>query len=139
MPTPRDVLGDVQLVDVTLWEGMGKGKGGGRAQLSSASISASLVFASPGFSSRYKSYVIPGETLIGGGSVSPWYWICVISKQIEESCRLRCRKFLPPMKCDAKKLHPNKNLGRLMHSKLPHAEKRGNRSHSLKTNNRWYC
>ena len=79
MPTPRDVLGDVQLVDVTLWEGMGKGKGGGRAQLSSASISASLVFASPGFSSRYKSYVIPGETLIGGGSVSPWYWICLIS------------------------------------------------------------
>ena len=33
---------------------------------------------------RYKSYVIPGETLIPGGrgrgSVSPWYWICVISR-----------------------------------------------------------
>ena len=30
---------------------------------------------------RYKSYAIPGETLIPGGrgSVSPWYWICLIS------------------------------------------------------------
>ena len=34
---------------------------------------------------RYETYLIPGETLIPGGreegSVSPWYWICVISMQ----------------------------------------------------------
>ena len=28
---------------------------------------------------RYETYLIPGETLIPGGSVSPWYWICLIS------------------------------------------------------------
>ena len=30
----------------------------------------------------YETYLIPGETLIPwrkGGSVSPWYWICLIS------------------------------------------------------------
>ena len=26
---------------------------------------------------RYETYLIPGETLIPGGSVSPWYWICL--------------------------------------------------------------
>ena len=31
---------------------------------------------------RYETYLIPGKTLIPGGrgSVSPWYWICVISR-----------------------------------------------------------
>ena len=41
---------------------------------------------------RYKSYVIPGETLIPGGSVSPWYWICLISSQVRLFCFIKSFK-----------------------------------------------
>ena len=53
--------------------------------------------------SRYETYLIPAQTLIPGGnhgrgSVSPWYWICLIPRGKSETAHKDSE--IPPVSDD---------------------------------------